>query len=120
MLKGLPEAPSRCRIARSISAFPRRDFLYENAPLSPTQASTKPCLIMGTIFSLRLSHVMEPMVPGMNKNRKEKWRGAAARAWARNVATAKPERLSLQREGWQAWQEMRISSFEAPGTRHSA
>jgi hypothetical protein len=58
---------------------------------------------------------MDPIVPGMNRKRYEYRSSAWLRYFARKVAIATLERLSLQSEGWQAWHEIRTSAEFSPG-----
>jgi hypothetical protein len=73
--------------------------LYVKLPLLPTPARTKPCVILETLDSLRESQIIEPIVPGMNRNLYENLSDKGLRYLARNVLTAMPERLSLHSDG---------------------
>ena len=44
-------------------------FLVSEFAESPTQARTSPCLILERRASFKESQVMEPMVPGVKRNR---------------------------------------------------
>ena len=66
-LYGSPACLRTCAITWSISASPRRLRLYVNGPASPTPVNTNPCLIRGMTCSCVASHVIDPMVPGINR-----------------------------------------------------
>ena len=64
--------------------------------------------------------MIAPIVPG-TKRKRYVYRGLSSPMRRASVAaSAIPERLSLQSEGWQQWHETRTSSAVAPGTRCSA
>ncbi len=108
-----------CAIARSIRGSPLRLRLYVMPPASPTPVKTRPWRIRSIRSWFVASQVMEPMVPGINRNRYENFLGIFCNARPRWVATAIPDKLSLQRDGWQQCTEIRISSPHWPGRRHS-
>src|SRR3990170_7717653 len=97
--KSAPECCRTCITALSITASPRRLFLYVDLPGSPTPATTKPCLISEAAASFRESQVIDPMVPGMKRNLYEYLSESCPRYLAANATRATPERLSLPREG---------------------
>src|SRR5262245_60260613 len=95
-----PDCSKTSCTARSTRVFPCLLFLYVYWVPFPRHASTRPDLILAMPASFKASHVMAPIVPGMNRNRQEKLSERRDNIFARSALTTMPERLSLHKEGW--------------------